>query len=157
MNVENFIKFKGNGYYYNVYGDDAYIIAYIMKYKLIDRNGIITTGFPCDLLNEVLSFLDKNRISYIIDDIVKDYGNLNQYKRFVKKDIPVISTNETKRIYSGNFSVLFLDEEEVEYFEIGTNISSDAEIVKLVSANDINSICTLKSNLKFKIVSKNIK
>lgn len=52
---------------------------------------------------------------------------------------------------------MFLGDENVEYYEIGKNISFDAEIVKIVYDNEINSINTLKSGIQFKIVSKNIK
>lgn len=157
MKYDNFVKFEEDGCFYNVYNDDAYVIAYIMKYKLFSKNGVVTAGFPCDLLNEVLSFLDKNRISYIVDDVIKDYGTLNQYKRFIKKDIPVGSGDEVKKTYSGNFSVLFFDERDADYFEIDKDISSDAEIVRIVFNNDVNSINVLKSGEKFKIISKNIK
>lgn len=157
MNYDDFVKFKGNGYYYNIYNDDAYVVAFIMGYKLFIRNGVVTTGFPCYLLNEVIKYLDKNKISYIVDDIIKDYGILNQYKKFVRKDIPITSTNEMKKIYCGKFSILFLGDEEIESFEIGKDISSDAEIVKIVYDNEIGSINTLKSGEKFKIISKDIK
>lgn len=157
MNYNDFVEFKGNGYYYNVYNDDAYIVAHIMGYKLYIKNGVVTAGFPCHLLNEVVKYLEKNRISYIVDDTIKDYGILNQYKKFVRQDIPITSTDEVKKIYSGKFSILFLGDEEVETFEIGKDISSDAEIVKIVYDNEIGSINTLNSGERFKIISKDIK
>lgn len=161
MYYKEFVKFKGNGYFYNVYDDDAYVISNIMGYKLTDLNGLISTGFPSHLLKEVLTFLDKNKISYIVDGKIKDYGKINQFRKFVKKNIPINSTTTPpiikKKHIVGDFSVSFLEENEIEKFKIDENISADAEIVKIVYNNDVGSINTLKSGNQFKIISKNLK
>lgn len=162
MNHKYFIKFRKTGSFYSVYNDDAYVIAYIMKYKLvyIDENNI-KTGFPIYLLDEVLYYLNKNKISYVVLDnpvIFKDYKNENRYLKFLHKNqsIDSIRFPNSKKEFKGNFKVLFLDENEIQNFVIGENINSDAEIVSKVFDNDIGSVVTLNSGIQFKIISKNI-
>ena len=58
--------------------------------------------------------------------------------------------------YQGTFEILFEDEDEKQTFEINKNINQNAEIVNKVINNDIGSTVTLKSGIKFKIISKNI-
>lgn len=54
------------GTFCNVYGQDAYIISYLFGYKLRRiQNNILSTGFPKEVINKVMSKLD-NIIKYIV-------------------------------------------------------------------------------------------
>ena len=65
--------------------DDAFIISFIMDYKVLPG---IKCGFPDNALSKVIKNLDDNHISYkvVVDKSVIDeynYKNLNQYDKYV--------------------------------------------------------------------------
>ena len=80
------------GTFCNVYGQDAYIISYLFGYKLrrIQKN-ILSTGFPKEVINKVMSKLDYKKIDYLIIDKRNNYeieeksinNNLNTYKKII--------------------------------------------------------------------------
>lgn len=157
-NIVNLLRKK---FFYEVYDDDAYVIANVMGYKLVNiGNNRVKTGFPPYLLDEVMYYLRKNKISFIVNDdmeLSKIYED-NRYLKFLKKDIAIPSNYQKidKIEYIGTFSVLYEGDEEIESFEIGKNIDKEAEIIKKVYENDCGNVVTLKSGIKFKIISKNI-
>ena len=132
-----------------------------MNYKLVNiDNKNVKTGFPINLLDKVISKLKKCHISYIVSDLPNefyDYGKYNNYKKFLHTDLFVESNlKQSNQInnYTGTFEIIFEDEDEIQKFEIGKDINQNAELVSKV--NDIGAIVTLKSGIKFKIISKNI-
>lgn len=157
----NGVKIKKIGNFYSVYDNDAYIISYIMKYKLVNiGNDRVKAGFPIYLLDEVL-YLKRNKISYMVDypAINIDFGSENRYLKCLKKNLPVESLYFNEKItlsFYGGFSVLFDGDDEIENYEIGSNIESDAEIVSKVYEHNINDIIILNSGIKAKIISKGI-
>ena len=158
----NMLKLKRNGCFYSAYDDDAYVISYIMNYKIIKtENNKYKVGFPDYMIDEVVYYLKKNKISFYIDDNIEksiDYRENNRYLKCLKKDLPVyLSKKVLKKVYSGNFSVLFDDDLKPEKYEIGKTIDTDAEIVEKVANNNVNDIVILKSGVKFKIIEKNIR
>ena len=78
------------GNFYNVFGQDAYIISYLFGYKLNKiYNGIITTGFPKESINKVMARLEHKKINYLVVNKSNNYevdekcinNNLNTYKK----------------------------------------------------------------------------
>lgn len=156
MKYDNCVNLKKEGSFYSVYNNDAFIISYLMNYKLVNIDNInVKTGFPTYLLDKVLTKLKKYHISYFVSDTNEfiDYGKYNNYKKFLHTDLMVESNLKN---YQGTFEILFEDEDEKQTFEINKNINQNAEIVNKVINNDIGSTVTLKSGIKFKIISKNI-
>ena len=86
IKIKNYVLIsKGTGKFYNVYEDDAFIISFIMDYKVLPG---IKCGFPDNALSKVIKNLDDNHISYkvVVDKSVIDeynYKNLNQYDKYV--------------------------------------------------------------------------
>lgn len=85
------------GEFYHVYGKDAYILAYLMKYKLNileeDNEKFFTCGFPSKSLAKVEAKLENKKLNYMIadrrdnykiDEFV-DYKNLNCYEKIYTK------------------------------------------------------------------------
>lgn len=78
------------GNFYNVFGQDAYILSYLFGYKL-NRiyNDIITTGFPKESINKVMAKLEQKKINYLVVNKSNNYevdekcinNNLNTYKK----------------------------------------------------------------------------
>lgn len=53
------------GEFYHAYGKDAYILAYLFKYKLKKiENKVSSCGFPSSGLNKIIANLEKNDINY---------------------------------------------------------------------------------------------
>lgn len=96
-NNKNFlILYKNNGKFYNVYGDDAYILNYLFGYKVLDNN---KCGFPDNVINKVINKLDEKHISYQIieinkDPVIKDYKKLNKYTNILKESLANITKKE---------------------------------------------------------------
>ena len=86
IKIKNYVLIsKGTGKFYNVYEDDAFIISFIMDYKVLPG---IKCGFPDNALSKVIKNLDDNHISYkvVVNKTVTDeynYKNLNQYDKYV--------------------------------------------------------------------------
>ena len=122
-----FIK-RINEDFYEVYNDDAFVIANIMGYKLVlEYKDLIKTGFPETVLEEVAGMLRKNKVSFMVSDdtsLCSDFKEQNRYDDFLETNIPVERVYELYvPKYSGSFEVLFEDEKESESYVIGENIS----------------------------------
>ena len=166
MNNDNCVHLNKEGSFYSVYNNDAFVISYIMNYKLVNIDNInVKTGFPTYLLDKVLTKLKKYHISYLVSDTneFNDYGKYNNYQKCFEIDpthtgvcFQLFLRCIQNKNYKGTFEILFEDENEKQTFEIDKNINQNAEIVTKVINNDIGSTITLKSGIKFKIISKNI-
>ncbi len=161
MNSIKVILNKTKNNFYEVYNDDAYVLASIMKYKLVlENDNLIKTGFPNSLLSDVIHFLKKNSVSFEVDDDIElscDFGSENRYNKFLKKNIPVekIYAPHIKK-YSGSFEVIFEDDDIEEWYIIDKDINGNAELVIKTYQNNIGDEVSLDSGIKFKIVGKNI-
>ena len=78
------------GNFYNVFGQDTYILSYLFGYKLNKiYNDIVTTGFPKESINKVIAKLEHKKINYLVVNKSNNYevdekcinNNLNTYKK----------------------------------------------------------------------------
>ena len=155
-----FIK-RINEEFYEVYNEDAYVIANLMKYKLVlEHNDFVKTGFPEMSLEKVMDMLKINKVSFTIsddEDLSIDFQEQNQYDKFLNDAIPVERVyGFPKPKYYGNFVVLFEGEEEPESYTIGENINCEAELVDKVYKNEVDKVISLDSGIAFKILEKNV-
>ena len=74
----------GTGKFYYVYNDDAFIINYLLGYKILPK---LKLGFPDSALNKVIFHLQSFHISYkviksnkVIDE--KNYKKINNYSKY---------------------------------------------------------------------------
>ena len=76
------IKIKGNGTFYNIYGNDCYILYFLLNYK-VNKTKV---GFPKSSLNKVINTLEKNKINYEVvgEDRKMDFRNLNKYNELLE-------------------------------------------------------------------------
>lgn len=87
-----------SGVFYNVYGENAYILSYLLGYKMKEREGVKYSGFPEKALNKVISTLEKEKISYAIYDPSMQYEkvadlnfkNNNKYNKILELSRPLI-------------------------------------------------------------------
>ncbi len=102
------------GEFYHVYGKDAYVIAYLMGYKLryLEKEQVYNCGFPDKSLNKIEATLENKKISYAlldrrnnydVDELV-DYKNLNRYEEIFEKAKKYI--NISNRIDSINIKLM---------------------------------------------------
>ena len=89
---------KGSGIFYNVYGDDAYVISSITNYK-------ITGGRLCFTnrnIDNIKMLLDKNKINYKIKDryniIEEKTYNRNNYNKYLNIGLDKYNKNIDKEI-----------------------------------------------------------
>ena len=83
------------GEFYHVYSKDAYVISYLMGYKLryMENEKIYNCGFPEKSLKKIEATLENKKISYIIldrrnnyeEDEVVNFKNLNSYDKIFEK------------------------------------------------------------------------
>ena len=97
------IIFVKIGSFYNVYGDDSFILSYLFGYKTkLLENGCRTCGFQITSASKVFSKLKENIINYLIIDkrldfeIIEknDFKRKNQYKNFLKIALPYMNLKE---------------------------------------------------------------
>lgn len=79
------------GNFYQAYGRDAYIISFLLNYKIDMQNSEV--GFPINSINKVLAKIENEKINYItLDsrnnydvDLKQDYKKLNRYDKVYTK------------------------------------------------------------------------
>lgn len=84
------IIYKKGGKFYDVFGEDAFIINYLFDYKLLPtdkRTKNYKCGFPDVSFNKVINALDDNKISYQViyndkNPLIKDFKNKSRYNEF---------------------------------------------------------------------------
>ena len=94
---KDLIELYRTGKFYNVFGDDAIIIHYLLGYKILATKG--GTGFPESAYNKVVNALEENKISYISynKEVLEENNNFskhNNYKKYLKKGIENLSIEE---------------------------------------------------------------
>lgn len=82
---EDFIVLIKYGKFYRCFDYDAFIIHYLLKYKLTSKN---TIGFPIECLDKVLNLLKHNNLSTIVVNNNINYIKYevinNKYNKLVK-------------------------------------------------------------------------
>lgn len=90
---KNYIVLLEIGTFYYCYGNDAFIVSYIGKYKInIIQDSIYSCAFPKTAYNKIISKLEENKINYIILDRRNNYAereksnnkNLNNYEKYLE-------------------------------------------------------------------------
>ena len=73
------------GNFYEVYGEETYIISNLFNYKIKEISGIKRVGFPICAYNKVTSKLNIFKINYIFIDnkIIKKKFNKNNYDEYL--------------------------------------------------------------------------
>ena len=71
---------RKNGGFMCVFGDDSYILYYLLGYKIKDDK----VGFPNNAYNKVVNILENNHINYEFGEINIDYKKKNNYDKFAK-------------------------------------------------------------------------
>lgn len=61
------------GSFYTVYSKDAYIVSYLFKYKITEKENIPTCSFPVSSISKIENILEKNKINYIVVDKRANY------------------------------------------------------------------------------------
>lgn len=89
------------GSFYNVYAKDAYIVSYLFKYKIKEKENVPICSFPVSSLSKVENILEKNKINYIVVDKRNNYEE--EYKVINKQE-----NNYEKVFEKANTSVVIM-------------------------------------------------
>ena len=151
------------GSWYKCFGDDAKIISFITDYKLFEdiRTLQPTVGFPESSIDKVVTYLKQNKINYTLvndSDRIYDFGNENNYDRFLHDDLPfsyVVNGRQVNKKITGRFIVKYESEEESEEFIINDTISQEAELTKKVLSANIGDIVNINGE-RVLIIEKEI-
>lgn len=82
------------GMFYRCYDEDAYVVSYLLRYKLNSNSSNDMAGFPNSSINDVTSKLMRNKIDYKIFKINKlsleitdslSFGSDNNYEVVYEK------------------------------------------------------------------------
>lgn len=160
--MKKILKLIHLGSWYKCYGDDAKVISFITDYKLFEDNRTLqpTIGFPESSIDKVVNYLNTNKISYTLvndSDRIYDFGEENNYERFLHNDLPfsyVVNGKTITKKVEGSFTIKF-ENEDPENYVIGENISSEAELTKkIIPANEGDFIVI--NNEKVELIKKDI-
>ena len=97
------------GNFYRVYEKDAYIIAYLFKYKISEENDIMVSGFPTSSIKKVEARLENKKINYAVNERT-DFKNLNTYQKHFNLSKTYVSN--VRRIENINEHLLSLASKE---------------------------------------------
>lgn len=86
------------GNFYHVYGKDAYIFAYLLEYKITEKEGIPHCGFPISSISKVENMLEKHKINYISVDRRNNYDEEEKYINKQENKYDVIFQKAQKTI-----------------------------------------------------------
>lgn len=67
------------GNFYHVFGKDSYILSYLFEYKIVEKSGIPTCGFPINAISKVENILERTKINYIAVDRRNNYDEEEKY------------------------------------------------------------------------------
>ena len=67
------------GSFYDAYSKDAYIMSYLLGYKISEKQNIPMCGFPISSISKVENVLEKNKINYILLDKKANYEEEYRY------------------------------------------------------------------------------
>ena len=108
------------GKFYNVYGKDAYITAYLFSYKIkMIEKDIATCGFPIEKLPKAMATFESKKINYIIIDTRNNYDvdvkddnkNLNTYDEIFEKAHKYIRAKmRIEKIYENLINIIEEDD-----------------------------------------------
>lgn len=159
--TKNAVVLTHGEYWYRAYNDSAYVLSFLTDYKLYEdtQTKQPTVGFPIVSISNVLNLLQKNKINYFLkyENIYKDFGDENNFQRFLHKDLPFsyVKSNQTiSKLPKGKFIVQYEGEKEEEFI-IGNNITENAELTKQVINSNVGEIIKI-NNYNIKIIEKNI-
>lgn len=106
LNYDTYLIFIKKGNFYYCYKEDAYIIHYLLNYKLIDES----VAFPLNAIDKVLKIVTNNDLGVIIyDSIILDkiYGDSDKYNKlytksleFIDKEIIINDINKKLKSYT---------------------------------------------------------
>ena len=137
IHKEDIILEKIGKFYYS-FGKDAYIMAYIYKYKLkqIEKN-IYSCGFPSTSINKIIADLENKKINYLIVDRKNNYRvdesidnkNLNNYSKYWEKANKYITAkNKIDYIYKYLIDNIGNDKNDETIKEIGKIINERRKV-----------------------------
>lgn len=121
------------GSFYEIYGEEAYIINNLFNYKIKEVSGSVRVGFPPASYNKVIEKLETLKISYLVKDgsniNIVDYPNTN-YNNFVKNDC--IIDRKTKTSYKNeDFNIINNIKKTILYLDkIIINFPKNEKILK---------------------------
>ncbi len=95
------------GNFYEIYGEEVYILNNLFNYKIKKVGNNDRVGFPIIAYNKVINKFDKFKINYIIIDKenIKKRFNKNNYDKYLSKDL-----NIDNRIHIINEKLQYLKE-----------------------------------------------
>ena len=121
VNTDKLLLLKIGNFYYQ-YGKDAYIISYILGYKIkmLEEN-ILSSAFPKNILNKVITKLEDCKINYFIVDKSQNYEVIEEqnFKKentyidcYNKAHKYIAKRNKIKNIYM--YLLKNIDEENIK-------------------------------------------
>lgn len=92
MKYEKYIVIMKSGIFYNVLGNDCYLMKSIFGYKINPFGDTIKIGFPLNTLNKVIGMFDQLKINYIVYEneiVIKRIFQHNQYDFYLKNKLTI--------------------------------------------------------------------
>lgn len=122
------------GTFYSAYGKDAYIISYLFKYKIKEKENVPICSFPVSSLSKVENTLEKNKINYIVVDKRSNYS-------VEEKVINKQENNYVKMLEKANKSITYMLRIQKIYNYLlekrdSKNIERKLEVIEEIVRND---------------------
>ena len=101
---KNYVMIRKMGGFYHVFDEDAYLLFYLFKYKIINSKA----GFPLSSLNKVIKsdldkdtkdFRRKNSYDYYLK-LSKEFYNLEIKKQSIEDKIKTLPLAKIEKLYN---------------------------------------------------------
>lgn len=89
LHRENIVLLIKEGNFYSAYQEDAYVLNYLLSFKIIYSSNFTKVSFPKDSLSKVKNILELRKCDFSVSDnnmIITSCSNDNNYQKYLNQE-----------------------------------------------------------------------